>query len=108
MLDQRLLAGTVALVLPVQLRHGDVPLVEHHEVVVGEVVEERVRHLARGAPVEVAGVVLDPGAEADLAQHLEVVGGPHAESLGLEQLAVALEPGQPLDQLDLDVLHRRA
>ena len=58
-LDQRLLAGAVALVLAVELRHRDVRLVEHDEVVVGEVVEQRVRHLARRAAVEVARVVLD-------------------------------------------------
>ena len=33
-----------------------------------------------------------PRAHADLAQHLEVVGGAHAQALGLEQLAVPLEP----------------
>ena len=45
-----------------------------------------------------------PGADADLAQHLEVVGGAHAQALRLEQLAVLLEPREPLDQLGLDAL----
>ena len=43
------------------------------------------------ASVEVARVVLDARAEADLAQHLEVVARPHPQPLGLEQLALRLE-----------------
>ena len=87
---------------------GDVRLVDHHEVVVGEVVEERVGHLARAAAVEAARVVLDPRAHPDLAHHLEVVGGAHPQALRLEQLAVLLEPRQPLGELDLDPLDRGA
>ena len=49
-----------------------------------------------------------PGAHADLAHHLEVVGGAHAQPLRLEQLAVLLEPRQPLGQLGLDALDRGA
>ena len=104
MIDEVVLARLVALVLPVDLRHRLVRLVEHDEVVVGEVVEQRVRHLPGRATVEVAGVVLDPGAHPDLAQHLEVVARAHPQALGLEQLVVLLEPRQPVDQLGLDAL----
>ena len=102
MVDQRVLAGPVAFVLAVELRDGDVRLVEHDHEVVGEVVEERVRHLAGRAAVEVSRVVLDPGTHPHLAQHLEVVGGAHPQPLGLEELAVLLEPRQPLLQLGFD------
>ena len=47
-----------------------------------------------------------PEQHADLAQHLEVVGGAHAQPLRLEQLAVLLEPRQPLGELGLDALDR--
>jgi hypothetical protein len=57
----------------------------------------------------VRGVVLDAAAEPDLAQHLEVVRGPHPQALGLEELALVLEPLQALVELLLDrdegVLH---
>ena len=59
-LDQRRLPGDVALVHPVELRHGDVRLVQDDEVVVGEVVEQRVGSAAGLAAVEVPRVVLDP------------------------------------------------
>ena len=49
-LDEGVLAGAVALVLAVELRHGDVRLVDDDEVVVGEVVEQRVGHLPAARP----------------------------------------------------------
>ena len=104
MIDQVVLARLVALVLPVDLRDRLVRLVEHDEVVVGEVVEQRVGHLPRRAAVEVAGVVLDAGAHPDLAQHLEVVARAHPQALGLEQLVVLLEPRQAVGQLGFDAL----
>ncbi len=101
-LDEVLLAGAVALVLAVQLRHGHVRLVEDHEVVVGEEVEQGVRRRAPTAALDGSGVVLDAVAEAELLHHLEVVLGAHAQALRLEQLALGLEPGQALLQLGLD------
>ncbi len=102
MVDEHHLARAVALVLPVELRHGHVRLVEDDQVVVGEVVEQRVRHLPRRASVEVARVVLDARAHPDLAQHLEVVRGAHPEALRLEQLLLALELGEAVPELVLD------
>ena len=104
MLDEGLLAGAVAVVLPVQLRDGHVGLVDDQQVVLGEEVEQSVRGLARGAPVDVTAVVFDPGAAAHLGQHFQVVSGPHAQALGFEQLAVFLELVEPLLQLDLDAV----
>ena len=101
-LDELLLAAAVALVLAVELGHRLVRLVEDDEEVVGEEVEQRVGRLARAAAVDGRRVVLDAVAEADLLHHLEVVLGAHAQALGLEQLALLLEAGQPLLQLGLD------
>src|SRR3546814_19835079 len=64
--DQLLLARPVALVLAVELRPGDVALVDPEQEVVGEDVDERVGRLARGAPVERRRVVLDAVAVAAL------------------------------------------
>ena len=77
-------------------------LVDHAEPVVREVVEQRVRRLTRCAAVDVARVVLDPGAEPDLAEHLEVVGRAHPQALGLQELALALEQREPVVELLLD------
>ena len=71
--DERLLARAVALVHAADLRHGLVGLVDEADEVLGEVVDQAVRPLARLAAVEDPRVVLDPRAEAHLAQHLHVV-----------------------------------
>ena len=59
-------------------------------------------------PVDVHRVVLDAVAVADLLDHLQVVLGAHPQALRLEQLAVGLEPRQPLRQLGLDADDRGA
>ena len=91
-----------------QLRHRDVALVDDQQEVVGEVVEQGERRLAVGAAVDVHRVVLDAVAVPDLLDHLQVVLGAHAQALRLEQLAVGLEPRQPLLQLGLDADDRLA
>ena len=72
----------------------------------GEIVEQTVRRAARTPPVDMPGVVLDAGAGADLAHHLDVVAGPHPQPLGLQQLLLAIQLGQPLVQLGLDAADR--
>ena len=102
MLDERALARRVALVHRPDLRHRDVRLVDHDEEVVGEVVEQAVRRLPRRPAVDVTRVVLDAGAEPDLLHHLEVEGRAHPQPLRLEQLALPLQLGEPLLELDAD------
>ncbi len=102
--DERRLAREVALVHAPDLRDRLVGLVDERDEVVGEVVDQRVRRAARRAPVEDSGVVLDPRAEADLAQHLDVVLGPLREPVGLELLALGLEGCDAVAKLALDLL----
>ncbi len=106
MLDEHVLAAAVARELAVQLRHGDVALVDDEQIVVGEVVEQRERRLAVVAAVDVHRVVLDAVAVPDLAHHLEVVLRAHPQALRFEQLVVVLEPLQPLLEFDFDLGHR--
>ena len=78
-------------------------LVDDQQPVRREVVEQRPRPGAGLAPREVARVVLDAGAVAELAHHLEVERRPLAEPGGLEHPALGLELADPLLHLDLDV-----
>ena len=105
-LDEHALAGHVAFVHRADLGHRLVRLVEDEQEVLGEVVDEAVGGRAGGAAVDVAAVVLDAVAEADLAHHLEVVGRAHAQALGLEELALLLEERQLVLQLELDAADR--
>ena len=71
-----------------------------------QVVDQRRRRLARLASGQVARVVLDALAEAQLVQHLEVEARALLDALRLDQLALALEELDALAQLDLDRLDR--
>ena len=104
--DQVALAGHVAFVHAADLGHGDVGLVDDEDEVFREVVEQAVGRRAAAAAVDVHRVVLDAGAGADLAHHLDVVGRAHPQPLRLEQLALALELGQLVLQLELDAADR--
>jgi hypothetical protein len=96
--DEHPLAGRVALVHAADLRDGHVRLVDHGEEVVGEVVEQAVRRAARQPPVHVHRVVLDAGAEPDLAHHLESwCAHPHA----VRSLPCRSSLWRPLGQLHL-------
>ena len=61
--------------------------------VLGQVVEQRRRRLAGRAARQMARVVLDAVAVADLPDHLEVEHRPLMQTLRLEQPAFALELG---------------
>ena len=58
------------------------------------------------APVEDARVVLDPRREAELLQHLDVVGGALAQPMRLQLLALGLQFGRARVQFGADFLDR--
>ncbi len=101
--DEDLLAGPVVLVHADDLRDRHVRLVDDEQPVRREVVEQRPRPRAGLAARQVARVVLDAGAVAELAHHLEVERRPLAEPGALEGAALGLEPADALLHLGLDV-----
>ncbi len=78
-------------------------LVEEAHEVLREVVDQAVRPIARAAAIEDPRVVLDPRAEAHLAQHLHVVLRALAQAVALQQLAFGLQLRAALVQLGADV-----
>jgi hypothetical protein len=103
-LDERAFAAHISLVHPPELRHADMRLVDDYQDVVGKVVDQGRGSAARGTALDVAGVVLDPVAESDLPEHLEVVFGTHAKPLGLQKLALLLQHAELLGELLFDCL----
>ena len=101
---QGFLAGAVALVHAADLRNRDVGFVDHQQGVLGQVVEQRRRRLARLPAGQVAGVVLDPRAVAELGDHLQVEAGALLQTLRLHELVVLSQVRQALAQLVLDVI----
>ena len=102
MFGKRDLARAVAFVHSANLRHRNVTLVDDAQEVFREVVDERIRGLARSAPVKMARVVLDSRAEAHRLNHFQIVIRAHLQALRFEQLAFLLELLQSLAQLILD------
>ena len=94
--DEVFLACLVAAVHSTDLWYGDVALVDDEQVVVGEEIEQAVGALAGLAAVEIARVVLDAGAMAQLAYHLDVIVYALVDALCLEGFAYA---GEILDLL---------
>ena len=102
MFGKRNLARAVAFVHSANLRHRNVTLVDDAQEVFREVVDERIRGLARSAPVKMARVVLDSRAEAHRLDHFQIVIRAHLQALRFEQLALLLELLKPLAQLILN------
>ena len=88
---QRALAGGVAVVHGAYLRDGGVRFVDEEDEVLGKVIQQRERRFPRRAAVEVAGIVLDAGAVADLAQHFDVVARALFKALRFKQFSLGLE-----------------
>jgi hypothetical protein len=95
----------VAAVHGRHLRHALVGLVHDQDEVLGHVVDQARRRLARLAVGKMPRVVLDAVAEAHLLEHLQVVERALLEALALEQLALPLQLRQALAQLLPDRVH---
>ena len=105
-LDEGLFPRAVSRVHAPDLRHGHVGLVDDDEGVLREVVHQGRRVLARLAPGQVARVVLDAVAIADLPQHLHVQERALLQPLRLEQPPARPEEVQALPELLADALER--
>lgn len=78
-------------------------LVHDQQPVLGEVIDQALRRGALLAAGQMAGVVLHPVAVAHLTQHLKVVLGSLLQTLGLQELAFAVEHMQPIPQFLADI-----
>ena len=90
-IDEVFLAREIAVVHGADLRDGHVALVDEHEEIFGEIVQQREGWLPGRASVEIAGVVLHARTVSDLAHHLQIVPRALREALRLEELARVLE-----------------
>ena len=105
--DQRGLARLVAVVHGVQLADHLVALVQEHDGIARQVVGQRGGRIARRGARQMARVVLDALAVAQLAQHLQIEPRALLQPLRLDQLAFGDEELEALGQLQLDRFDRR-
>ena len=89
--DEVLLAAAVAVPHAVELRDGDVGLVDEEEEVAGKVVQQCGWRFAGKAAGEVARVVLDTVAIADGFDHFEIEAGALVDALGFDEAALGFE-----------------
>ena len=101
---QHFFPRSIAVVHATNLRHRLVALVDNEERILGQVIEQRRRRLARRAPRQVSSVILDTVAVPDLANHLEVEHRSLMEALRLEELAFRLERRSVPPELGFDRL----
>jgi len=101
--DQALLAGSVAIIHGSKLGQGLVALVYNQQKVVGKIVQKAVWRLARQAAVEMTGVVFYALAASRLGNHLQVMQRPLLEPVGLDHPQLR----QALFQLGHDGVHGR-
>ena len=102
-IDQGFLARAVAVIHAVELGNHLVALIDDHQEIVREIIEQAVGFLACLPPVEMPGVVLDPFAGSGLLDHLEIVPGPLFEPVRLDHP----ERGQDLIEFLADRCDRR-
>ena len=96
------LASPVTTIHASYLRHGDMALVDEEQEVLGEEVEQTVGTLARLTPIEVAGIVLNARAVAQLLNHLHVVLHTFLYTLRLDGVAQLGEEVHLLDKVVLN------
>ena len=82
-------------------------LVDDAEHVLGKVIDQSKRRLARFAPVQVTRVVLNAVAKAHGLEHLEIIIGALLQTLGFKQLVGRLELGHALLALFTDRFQSR-
>ena len=90
-IHEREFARPVTVVHAPDLWQRDMRFVDHHEVVVGEVIKQTRRTFAGDATADVPRVVLDARTRSDFQQHLDIEICALFETLGFQQLALGLE-----------------
>ena len=106
MFHKHIFSTAVTCILAMQLRHCDMALIDHEQIIVREIVEQRERRLARLTSVDVHRIVLNPRAVTDLGHHLEVILGTHPQPLCLKQLLFTFKLAQAGLQFGLNARNR--
>ena len=103
-IHQGLFPGPVSVVHGADLGDGHVRLVDNDQEIPVKEIHQGQGRFAGLHKVQMAGIVLNAGAEACLPHHFDIKVGPFGDSLGLQQLILALEIEDPLLQFLFDVV----
>ena len=103
-IDEGLLARTVAVVHAAKLRNGLVRFVDEEQIVRGNVIEQRGRRFTGQAAGHVARIVFDAVAVADGAHHFDIEERALHDALRLDDFSLAPELALPPFELFVDGL----
>jgi hypothetical protein len=105
-IHQHVLPGAIAMIHSSQLRDGLVTLVDEQQRVMRQIIQQSGRSFARQAAREVARVVLNAVAVADLFDHFQIEHGSLPQPLRLDVFTLAGKFSVPPTQFLFDRLHR--
>ena len=105
-IHQRTLSRLVAVVHASDLRDRLVGLVDHHNEVIWEIIDQGIRRLPRRKPCQMTGIILDSRAESRLLEHLDIKICPLCNTLCFQKFVLPLEFFHTLVQLFLNIMHR--
>ena len=88
------------------LRDGDVALVDEGYEIIREIVNQAEGPLTGFPAVEVAGIILNPGAVPHLLDHLQIVLDPLLQALGLQSFPYLVEIFYLSFEVILDLAYR--
>ena len=100
--NQRDLPRPVATKHGSNLWHRHVALVNDHQEILGEVVEQAKRPFSWLSSVEIPGIILNPRVKPDFLDHFQIVEGSLIETLGFEKARLLIEKRLLLLQVLLD------
>ena len=104
-IHQGLLAGAVTIVHAIELRHPDMGLVKKEQEIIREIIDQVGRGSPRRLTGQMAAVILNAAAIAQLLNHLQIKEGALLQALQLNKAVLLLIPCQPLFQFLLDGRH---
>ena len=102
---QRVLAGLVSIVHGAKLRQCHMGFIDNDQEIIFKIVQQRLRRRSFRAPLHMPGIVLDPGAEPCLTQHLDVIVGAFGDTLCFQKLVFRAEILHLRFQLFLDSVY---
>ncbi len=113
-IDQHGFTRAVTRVHAADLRDRNMRLIDHEQKVLRKKIQQCERARTRRAGAQMARIIFNAGAKTHLEHHLQIVLRAHFDALGLNELVVFLEPGDPVRQFFADAengpfnfVHRR-
>ena len=102
---QRSLSGLISVVHTANLRNCLMRLVNHHNKIVREIINQSIGRLPRRKPRQMSGVVLDPGTKTCLSHHFYIKIRSLRNSLGFQKFIFTFEIFHLFFQFNLNIFN---